>query len=345
MGLGLGLAYLLFSLSIGVGFLWVQARRRGKLPQKVAMDFDPKARAFEVEAEDGIRIRGVVAAGDPARPLLFFQHGKGGQREEYWDWARPFLQAGYGVVTFDWRSHGLSEGSIIAHGSKEPLDLSAVLAFVAGQEDLKGRPIGIYAASLGASSVAMAADRLGPEVKALVLDSPYGDLARMARVRLKVLGPLGFGPWISLEAFSKWAFGKKISKIQPEVALPAFAPRPILVMHGDDDKITDDSEGRSLYQKYPGQKAFWLTPEPGHLSHRRYRLREWTEKIAGFFARSLPKAPPAQAVLDAIDPEIYARVRKDFPGWEVGPKIPTDQPLKLVPPPPTLALKTQGASP
>jgi pimeloyl-ACP methyl ester carboxylesterase len=297
VSVALALLYTAFSLLVGVGFVFKQARRRPNPVRSQPQDLSPTTLEISFRTSDGYTIRGLLSPPPAKAPILFFQHGRGRSRDSYLIWARLFAQAGYGVVSFDWRGHGLSDGNIIHHSAREPLDLLAALQFLQERDDTRNHVIGLFGASMGAASLAMSADRLPPRVRCMVLDSPFGDLGRMADGRLARLGPLALGPRLVLDGIGLLLFGKAVHRIVPEVTLKTFAPRPILVIHGEHDPTIPDSEGKSLFAAYPGPKTFWGTPEPGHCKSRSLRTREWVGRLAVFFAAHLPGAPKVERVL------------------------------------------------
>lgn len=298
LALGTGLAYAAFSVLVGL-YVAVQNTVPGKKPPRA----EPGALAAGAErvrftAEDGVRLEGLFAPPAEGRPVVVVQHGKRANRDNLLPWARILAEVGYGVLAFDWRSHGASEGDVISHGIHEPKDLVAALDLLAGDPRSRGRPVGILALSLGAACTAMTAPRLPEAVKGLVLDSPYGDLGRMADERLAKYGLLALGAGKVVDLYTWMRVGVPTRAVVPEKALAAFAPRPILVLHGDADLTIPVAEGRSLVAAYPGPKEYWETPGDGHCAARTTRTRDWMGRVAGFFARCLPGAPDPAAVVE-----------------------------------------------
>ena len=78
-----------------------------------------------------------AAAGDV--PVILHSHGWGGSRETDVDgYLKPFLNAGFGVVSIDQRGHGESGGQAhVQDPTKETEDIQAVIDFVAGLDWVK----------------------------------------------------------------------------------------------------------------------------------------------------------------------------------------------------------------
>lgn len=74
-----------------------------------------------------------AAAADRDVPVIFHSHGWGGSRETAVDgYVKPFLDAGFGVVSIDQRGHGESTGQAhVQDPTKETEDIQAVIDFVA----------------------------------------------------------------------------------------------------------------------------------------------------------------------------------------------------------------------
>jgi pimeloyl-ACP methyl ester carboxylesterase len=297
--------YAAFSLLVAGYFLGANAVRWSRRPvYSTPKDLAVRAQEVSFRAADGYALAGVLADPVDRAPILIVQHGKRRNRDDVLPWARAFARAGYGVLSFDWRGHGRSDGSLILHGAQESKDVAAALAMLASRPETKDRPVGIVAFSMGAASVAMSGPVLDDRVKAVVLDSPYGDLGRMVRDRLDPLGPFGLGPRLAIKASALPLFGMAPSEIRPEWRLKAFAPRPVFVTHGAHDTIVPTSEGRALRDAYPGPVTYWETQERGHCSSRVLITQEWMRRVAGFLAEHLEGAPSAERVLEGVPEHI-----------------------------------------
>lgn len=259
-------------------------------PSAAADLFSPRATDVAFPTADGLTLRGVYCPPQGRRPVVLLAHGIRANRRDLVPWARILIDAGYGVLAFDWRGHGLSDGWWISYGAQEGADLEAADAFLDARPELAGLPRGVIAVSLGAGMTAQHAQRLGPEYRCLVLDSPYGDLRRMADFRLGRLGPLGWLPSALLQRTGGLWLGTSLADLAPEQGVRAFAPRPLMVLHGEADDVIPIAEGRSLYEAYPGPKQSWFNVH-GHTEARWEELDEWRRRVGGFLAAHLPGGP------------------------------------------------------
>ena len=159
---------------------------------------------------DGERIAAVYLANPGARYTLLLSHGNG----EDLGWVVPTLPAlrelGFGVLAYDYRGYGLSEG----RPSEERVygDIDAAYEYLTREKGLPADRIILYGRSLGAgAAVDLAARR---PVGGLVLESPFLTAFRvMTR--------------IPLFPFDKFRNVDKIGRVRC----------PVLIMHGEADEI------------------------------------------------------------------------------------------------------------
>src|SRR5262245_5836712 len=177
--------------------------------------------------------------------------------------ARWLVDAGYGVLAFDLRAHGESDGLRYSLGPWERRDLQAALAFVRARGVAPGR-IGLLCHSMGAATCLLTAPE-APEVGAVVSDSSYARLDDLLDAELpKGSGlPPVFNPGIL--ALGKVLYGIDVASASPEAVVAGFAPRPILFVHSEDDPLIPVGHARRLWRA-SGQGVAWLwtVHAPGH---------------------------------------------------------------------------------
>ena len=84
-----------------------------------------------------------------------------------------FASHGYGVLAWDFRAHGDSEGDFTSLGYYEVLDVEAALEYVLAQPGVEH--IGGWGGSMGGVTMIRSAAK-HPEIEALVTDSPFSTL-------------------------------------------------------------------------------------------------------------------------------------------------------------------------
>jgi pimeloyl-ACP methyl ester carboxylesterase len=291
----------------------LSSRGLGPTPDR----YDEMLAALEKEAEvvGNLRHRGsprlpvelsatFASPGEPEkRATVLFLHGKGGNSSEWQPDALRALAAGYNVLLPDLRAHGKSGGTIFTLGLLEKDDLA--LALEAARDSFGVDPvrIGIHACSAG-SSVALefAAGHSG--IRALWLESPFAEPREMARHYLsratKVPAPL-------LTLTTHWAISRAVARVRRElgvgpsagglelldpIAAAARVTAPILLVHGEDDRLVPLRFTRRLAAALPPRSAVWNVAGAGHCHHENEPAataklayaRKWEE----FFKTYLP---------------------------------------------------------
>ena len=245
-----------------------------------------------------------ASPGEPERrPTILFLHGKGGDASEWEPDALRALQLGYNVLLPDLRGHGRSGGSFFTFGFLEKEDLALTVAAARDGFGLDAERIGIHSCSAG-SSVALefAADRAG--VRAIWLESPFGQPRAMARHYLSRTTRLP-GPLLGLT--SRLAIARAIARVREElgeghgtdglaqvdpVRAIARVHAPILLVHGDGDRLVPARLTHALAAALPPRSAVWNVSGAGHCHHadepevvaRLAYARKWTE----FFGTYMP---------------------------------------------------------
>src|SRR5437764_8699442 len=134
------------AVSMAAGFLVYQyARARGQW----GTDEPPDGLAEEVSfpsASDSLRISGWFFAADtPTQkaPVIVLCHGIWTGRRECLPLALRFQAAGYHVLTFDFRAHGLSDGRFTSVGHHETNDVLGPGAYVKKRPEVDVSRIGV----------------------------------------------------------------------------------------------------------------------------------------------------------------------------------------------------------
>ena len=188
---------------------------------------------------------------------------------------------GYGVLMFDLRAHGESEGEVLPFGGNEAQDIVAAVTYLQTRGDVDVNRVGAMGLSLGAQVSILAAAR-SEAIKAVVADAPccttFEDLPR----------PQSRGEWLyfpyDLVFFRmlRWHTGVSRPMLVQE-AIAKIAPRPLLLIGGG-------SEQRILEHHYGAAKEpkmLWVIPEAGHISGPSARPEEYEERIVRFFDQAL----------------------------------------------------------
>ena len=229
---------------IAVGlFLYVFQRRLQYFPVKTSPYRPPGSdglEEFTTITEDGIRIEGWYWPGPRPLTLVIF-HGNGGHRGHRFEWMRMLrdrLQVSLCIP--DYRGYGGSEGSPTEEGLY--LDAEATVAWL----HERGASNLIYFGESIGTGVAVELARRRPP-RALILQSGFPSCAIVAQHAYPFV-PAG------LLMKDRYDSASKIGDIT----------RPVLVIHGDVDRIIPIKFGRALFDAATEPKEWVTIKGAGH---------------------------------------------------------------------------------
>jgi pimeloyl-ACP methyl ester carboxylesterase len=213
------------------------------------------------------------------RAAVILLHGYGSNRLEMLARANVLAAHGYGVLLYDLRGHGESEGDKRAFGWQDVNDVNAAVKFLESQKDVLPGKIGILGFSIG-GQIALRAAAENEQIMAIVADDPgfvtVDDAPKPSNVKERFLY---FVSWVDGRGVSLWT-GIPIPEGIPEI-LPKISPRPIFFID------TGQVEGRKLIRHYfdlaSEPKTLWEIPETYHGGQFNARPAEYEEKITTFF--------------------------------------------------------------
>ncbi|MGI9356199.1 MAG: alpha/beta hydrolase [Rhizobiaceae bacterium] len=193
-----------------------------------------------LKTSDGEILRVFWRLPDTGKPVIIVFHGNGDAALFQQTKGRMLARAGFGVLLAEYRGYGGSTGSPSENGLH--LDALAAYDFARNQTEV---PIGVYAHSLGTGVALELA--LKRKVFALVLESPFDSLQAVAQSKMT---------WLPMSALLKHPFRSdhRIGKIDV----------PILIMHGNQDRVVPIEHGQRLVNLAPEGTDFVEISGAGH---------------------------------------------------------------------------------
>lgn len=250
------------------------------------LDYDLPARsvAFSSQGEQ-VRLSGWwIPAGRDMAPAVVMVHGFSNNRLIHGrglPLARELHDLGYSVLLFELRGHGASGRSPVTFGMREQGDVAGAVAFVRAQ----GAPqVALFGFSTGAAASIMAA-AADPSIAAVIADSVFADFDQLLALRI---GAAGYAAY--LVAWYAWLSGYDPGSASPREAVARVAPRPLLIIHGDDDRVIPVSQSRLLYTAAANPNAELVIVRGARHTHS-YETdpAAYVTKVAGFLRRVAPK--------------------------------------------------------
>lgn len=244
----------------------------------------PGLRPVELTTGDGLRLRGwYLPSGNGAAVVL--AHGLAQTRADLLPEARALAQAGLGVLLFDLRAHGESEGRTSTWGDRERLDVAAALAFVRAQPEVEPARVGALGFSIGSAAVAEVAAADGA-VAAVALISPFNTLELAATYDVRRWGPVGrFGALLPF-----WLRGVALEEVQTYEAVERIRPRPLLIVMGTEE--SGQPLVQALFARARPYAQLWHVQGAGHGGFAQVEPRAYPATLRAFFESALLRARP-----------------------------------------------------
>jgi dipeptidyl aminopeptidase/acylaminoacyl peptidase len=273
---------------LGAGLAWAflhPARVRGHgSPADVGLEFEP----VRLTSTDGVRLVAWYVPCRGARAGIVLCHGYRACRQYMVD-LLPFLhRAGFAVLAFDFRGMGESGGSKCSFGHTEKEDVKTAVRSLEERARIPARHIGVFGHSMGGAAAIMAAAE-DPEIGAVVSDSGFARLDQMIAQRFRRLGLGGAGR--SLSICTRWwaerMCGFAAGDVAPAVVAARIAPRPLLIIHGEQDTYTPPAQARALFAAAREPKELWIVPHASHVACHEAAKEEYERRVAAFFRRAL----------------------------------------------------------
>lgn len=198
----------------------------------------------ETTSDDGTRLCAHLLACCPDSPRwLVFSHGFADNWRAGLTFSRRLAEAGFNLLLVDMRAHGRSGGEWVGAGWLDRRDLVAWSRWVVGRAGTGAR-IALMGISMGAASSVMASAEqdLPEQVCACVSDSAYTDFWNTA-INVVSTGSLGTQPMPAHPTVDLARLLLRLRRGGYDIALSrpvdaiAHSRVPVLIVHGEDDKV------------------------------------------------------------------------------------------------------------
>jgi dienelactone hydrolase len=229
-------------------------------------------------SSDGLRLSGWYV---PSRngAAIVVVHGGGGTRAGAVRHARLLARHGYGVLLYDERGRGESEGAPDSIGSTWSHDVAGALAWLERRPDVDPRRIGGLGLSTGAEALLQAAAQRS-DLRAVVAD---GVEARNLSEAARVASASDLPYWGVLYGADRILTGARPA---PDLGrLVAHLRAPVLLVASG--RAEEARFGRVYERRSRGRAQLWQVPDAGHTHALRVHPGEYDARVGGFFARAL----------------------------------------------------------
>jgi pimeloyl-ACP methyl ester carboxylesterase len=233
------------------------------------------------ETSDGLTIRGWYA---PSRngAAIVFVHGSGGNRQGPRKQAALLARHGYGVLLYDSRGRGESDGDPQGFDWTWQPDVDAAIDFLRARPDVKGGRVGGVGLSAGAEALIEAAARR-PDLRAVVAEGAgvraYGDAIDTKEwVGLPYTWMMFAGAQVLSGEANVRSVGDFVGKGEPNRVLLIAAGKGL----GSENKLNPIWAERAK-----GRVLLWELPESKHTGALDLEPQEYERRVVGFFDQRL----------------------------------------------------------
>lgn len=204
-------------------------------------DLDLEAEDVFLTPEPGVQLHAWFFPHPQPLATFLFCHGNAGNVSHRLENVARLLQTGFQVLLFDYRGYGHSSGRPSEQGLYR--DVATAWTHLVERADTAGAPRIIFGRSLGGAVAMHLATRVGAD--ALIIESTFTSINTLARLIFSF--PLPVLP-------VKYASLSRIGQLK----------MPLLVIHGERDRLIPFAEGRALFEAAPEPKAWYLVSGAGH---------------------------------------------------------------------------------
>jgi len=236
----------------------------------------------EFTTSDGLTLKGWYIASRNGAAVIDFPGRKSTQER-----ARFLADHGYGVLLFDRRGEGESEGDPNLLGWQGERDIHAAVTYLRSRPDVDPQRIGGIGLSVGGEMMIEAAAE-SKALKAIVSEGASGrsvrDIAANPGSRWDEY--VGTGVITAATAL----FTDNV----PPADLQSLVPKirgAVFFIYGERGQPTEEPANAAFYAAARGPKEIWEVPGSTHMGGTKAQPLEYERRVVAFFDRYLPKGP------------------------------------------------------
>ena len=287
------IGFTLITLLLVVGGVMVYISYQG-----IVADTAPAPSRVDIPPDLPFQVKVVTFAGGqgfkmagwyvPARngATILLLHGYGGNRISMIWQADVLVKAGYGVLMYDERASGESEGDYRSYGWEDPDDVGGALAYL--DQQANAGKIGIAGCSIGGQIALQSAARY-PSIQAVWADGP-------STVTTKdIPPPFNWFTWLTLPSnlMMDRMLASRIHRAIPPAIIDIIGtiePRAVMLVAGGRPNPLIGPESwltGFMFQHAGAHATLWVIPEAIHCDGPILRPEEYAAKMLVFFDGAL----------------------------------------------------------
>ncbi len=243
-----------------------------------AADLGASYERVQFRTSDGLLLKGWYIRSQNGAAVISFPGRASSQKR-----AKLLARHGYGVLLFDRRGEGESEGDPNLFGWQGERDVHAAVTFLQSRPDVDPERIGGIGLSVGGEMMIEAAAE-STALKAIVSEGASG-----RSVRDEVANP--GGAWQELIGTGVATAATAIfTSNLPPADLQSLVPKisgAVFFVYGEHGQPPEKPANRAFYAAARGEKQIWEVPGSGHMGGTEAQPLEYERRIVGFFDRTL----------------------------------------------------------
>ncbi len=261
-------------MPVSIGYVVTHALR-AHVP---AADLGAPYEEVAFTTSDGLELKGWYIASKNGAAVISFP-GRASSQER----AKFLAKHGYGVLVFDRRGEGESEGDPNLFGWQGERDIHAAVAYLQTRPDVDPERIGGVGLSVGGEMMIEAAAE-SKELKAIVSEGASGRsvrdiVANPGTTWQEVIG--NTFATVSTAIFTDNVPPADLQSLVPKMNAAAF------FIYGEKGQPTEEPANKAFYEAARGPKEIWEVPGSGHMGGTKAQPQEYERRVVAFFDRWL----------------------------------------------------------
>ena len=285
-GVGLGFFYILFV----VAYAWITADMmispsHHPICCNTPADFGAEFETVTLLTKDGLKLYGWYIPSTNGTAVILL-HGYGGDRTSTLAYAKMLNSHGYGVLLYDQRASGESEGETRSWGWLDVWDVESAIGYLKSRNDVNPKGIGIMGCSTGAE-IAIGAGAQFQDIQVVIADGAYYTTASDSWPPYEFKDWVGWPVYPFLITFMELKSGASAPMSLREAA-SLITPRHLMLIAAGENGY-EQVRAQSYYDEASEPKEYWVVEGASHCGGHLARPEEYKERITSFFDESLLK--------------------------------------------------------
>ena len=164
------------------------------------------------------------------------------------------------------------------------------LKYLKSRPDADGDALGVLGVSMGGATAILAAVDT-PELQAVVSESSFKSVDSAIASSFEHFIDLPAFPFAPITVFIiEQRLGVSTDQVVPKEAIGQISPRPVFIIHGQDDETIRPEDAITLFAEAGEPKEdLWLIPGAEHAEGVEVAPEEYTKRVVDFFDRYLER--------------------------------------------------------